>query len=586
MKSKKVKKKDKKERVVVNIMENDSMKLFTMLSGYFLLVLILFSLLQFINCINLNIIQIISVITPVIIYLIKNQLLSNKKKIITILVYGFMVLVLPFMYNRIYDLSVDGNSYHKTAIAFLKNGWNPLYESARKFQKDNDKVIPIEKEHKQDLWIEHYPKATWIIAATMYSMTNNIESGKCITLILSIMLLVISYNCLKKIMDKKWAVAISILLVLNPIVLAQIFTYYVDGIMGICFAIELLLLMCINPKEKIDKNIMIGLVSICCIFVNLKFTGLLCSGAIAGIYYFYWLIINRKENLLEIFKRITLIFVIVFGLSVFIVGSNSYIQNTVEHHNPLYPLIGKDKVDIITSMEPKNFKDISKFKKYLISTFSKTENISGNSIAKTKNPLKVSKDEVTNLYSPDVRMAGFGPFTALITIISTILFIVLSVILYIKEKKNILFVLIPFSTIIITSLLVGEYWWARYVPQLHLIPVSVFVLTIYLSKYIKSKKWYVPACTLLLIIAANTACFLYIDVKMLICYRTITSDIKKMKQVKDLKLKLGGTDDLYGYYYTLNDNNVKYTVDKDIPPEKMLYKYCWRIGVEAREELY
>ena len=583
-----MKTKKEKNKIIVNdnIMNNDSMKLFTMLSGYFLLVLLLFSLLQFINCINLNLVQIISIVTPVIVYLMKNKLEENKKKIITIIIYGFFLLILPFIYTKTYDLSVDGNAYHKTAIAFLKNGWNPLYESARKFQKNNDKVIPIAKEHNQDLWMEHYPKATWIIAATMYEMTGNIESGKCVTLILSIMLLIISYNCLKKIINKKWAFAISLLAVLNPIVLPQIFTYYVDGIMGICFIIELLLLININPKEKIDKDIYICLVSICCIFVNLKFTGLLCAGVIAAVYYFYWLIVNRKDNLKEIFKRLTLMFIVAFGLSVFIVGSNSYIQNTVEHHNPLYPLIGKDKYDIITTMQPANFKNKNKLEKFVISIFSKTENVSGGGYTTYKLPFRIYKDEITTLYSPDVRIAAFGPFTALITIISLILFIILSIVLYKKEKENIKYVLLPLLTIIISTLLVGESWWARYVPQLYLIPISVLIMTIYFKKYIKHKACYIPTGLLTLILLANLGCFLYVDAKLSIGFISIYRDINQMKKVDNLKLKLGGYTDLYGYYYTLSDNGVKYTIDNDIPKERLIYKYSWRIGVEGNEELY
>ena len=579
-------KESKKNITDESIMENDSMKLFTMLSSYFLLVLLLFSLLQFINYINFNIIQIVSVVVPVIVYLIRNQLISNKKKIITILIYGFIILILPFIYTKTYDLSIDGNAYHKTAIAFLKNGWNPLYESSRKFQKNNDKIIPIKKEVKQDVWIEHYPKATWIIAATIYEMTGNIESGKCITLILSIMLLIISYNCIRKIIDKKWALIISLFVVLNPITLAQIFTYYVDGIMGICFTIELLLLMNIKPQEKINKEIFINLLSICCLFVNLKFTGLLCSGVIAAIYYFYWIIVNRKNNIIIVFKRITLMFIIIFGLSIFIVGANSYIQNTIEHHNPLYPLIGKGKYDIVTSMEPKNFNGKSKINKYIISTFSKTENVSGESYTTIKNPIRIYSDEIETLYLPDVRIAAFGPLTGLITIISLLLFIALTIFLYLKEKNNIKYVILPLLSIIISTLLVGEYWWGRYVPQLHLMPVAVLLMTIYLKKYVKSIFYLIPTLILSIILLINIGCFVYVESKVAIGFIEINRDINQMKKVENLKLKLGGYSELYGYFYTLNDNGVKYIVDNDIPEEKMLYKYCWRIGVEAREELY
>ena len=284
-----------------NIMENDSMKLFTMLSGYFILVLVIFSILQIFNCINLNVIQIVSVIVPIIVYLLKNDKIILKRKIVIIVIYLFLLLILPFIYNKTYDLTVDGNSYHKSAIAFIKNGWNPLYETARKFQKNNDNVVPIDDNSRLDLWMEHYPKATWIISATIYNMTGNIESGKCITFILTLMLFIISYNCLRKIIDKKWSLVVSIFLILNPIILSQFFSYYVDGIMGICFVIELLVLMQINPAEKMNWQTFIILVAICSIFVNLKFTGLLCSGVIAAVYYFYWLIINRKKNFITDF---------------------------------------------------------------------------------------------------------------------------------------------------------------------------------------------------------------------------------------------------------------------------------------------
>ncbi len=567
-----------------NIMENDSMKLFTMLSGYFILVLVIFSLLQLVNCINLNIIQIVSIIVPIIVYLLNNNKTLLKKKIIIIVVYLFLLLVLPFIYNKTYDLTVDGNSYHKTAIAFIKNGWNPLYETAREFQKNNDKVIPIDKKFKLDLWMDHYPKATWIIAATIYNMTGNIESGKCITFILTLMLLIISYNCLRKIIDKKWSTIISIFLILNPIVLSQFFSYYVDGIMGICFTIELLLLMQVNPKEKINWQIFIGLISICSIFVNLKFTGLLCSGVISAVYYFYWLIVNRKKDFLETFKKVTIFFTIIYVVAIFLIGANSYIKNTITNHNPLYPLIGKDKVDIITTMQPKSFKNKNSLEKFLISYLSKTENVSYDGEPSYKIPFLIYKDEISTLYNPDTRMAGFGPWTSIIFITSIILFTIFSILLLKKEKKNIKYVTLPLLSVILTIILVGESWWARYIPQFYLLPIGAIILAVYLKKYYK--KILIPTFILILAITVNITCFIYVNVKEIIGFKEVSDDIKIMKTVDDLKLKSTVAPDLYGFYYTLNDNNVKYTIDTNIDSDKILYKYSWRIGVEAREELY
>lgn len=55
------------------------------------------------------------------------------------------MIILPFLYNKTYDLTVDGNSYHKTAIAFIKNGWNPYYESSTDFQERNSDIVKFDK---------------------------------------------------------------------------------------------------------------------------------------------------------------------------------------------------------------------------------------------------------------------------------------------------------------------------------------------------------------------------------------------------------------------------------------------------------
>ena len=532
----------------------------------------------------LGIVQVLSIITPIIIYLLKYKDLKAKQSIITIAIYILLVVVSPFIYNKTYDMTVDGNSYHKTAIAFIKNGWNPLYQTAREFQKNNANIVPIDKDSRVDLWIEHYPKATWIIAASIYSMTGNIESGKCMTLIFSIMLMLISFNCLRKIIDKKWAGFIALLLALNPITLAQLFSYYVDGLMGIFFTIQIFLLFMINPKEKTVPWQWMALTAIAAIFVNLKFTGLLCSGVIAAVFYFYWLIVNRKEkDFVEIFKRNTINFIIVFATAVFIVGSNSYIKNTVDHLNPLYPLIGKDKVDIITTMQPKSFSDKNGVEKFVISLFSRTENVSyGVKEPYLKLPIKVYRSEIGELFAPDVRMGGFGPLFALI-LITSVIFIIYNLIIMIKhEKENLKYLYLPFLAIIITMILVGESWWARYIPQLYLVPIGSIILGVYTTKYRKNKLHKLATLGIIGIIGLNLCCFAYINFKNIINFRDIERDLKEMQQVKDLRLKLGAKD-LYGYYYVLRDRGINYTVVDEVKDSR--FKCNWRYEVENYEEI-
>lgn len=567
---------------------NNSMILFTMLSAYFLLILVMFTAFQLLKVSNfLGIIQILSIIIPIIVLLYKIPK-RNKDNVFVIAIYLFILLALPFVYNKTYDLTVDGNSYHKTAIAFIKNGWNPIYETSREFQANNDKVVKIEKDRKLDLWIEHYPKATWVIAAVIYNMTGNIESGKCIILILSIMLFIITFNILRKILDKKWSYIISSLVVLNPIVLAQFFTYYVDGIMGILFLIEILLLFLVDPKEKTNILLWICLTSICVIFTNIKYTGLLCSGVIAATFYFYWLIKYRKDkDFIKVFKRVTINFIIVFVIAIFFVGSNSYVKNTIEHHNPLYPIIGKDKVDIITTMQPKSFGNKNMAEKFVISLFSKTENVGYGAKEPTlKLPIKVYRSEIGELYAPDVRIAGFGPLFALIIIVTMPIFIYSAIKIIRKEKKLAHYIYLPIIAVLVSSILVGENWWARYVPQLYLFPVGAVLMLVYIRKYNLSKMNKIISALAVLLIAVNVSMYGYINLKEIESFHEITNDIKEMRNTKNLKLKLTGSPDLYGYLYTLNDNGVKYTIKNNIAAENMRYKYKWRIGVEIDEEVH
>lgn len=577
----------KKIELKEDILNNESMKLFMMISGYLLLVLVLYSIFQIVNFTScLGLVQILSILVPIIIYLL-NSKKTLKKVLPTILIYLFILLIVPFIYNKTYDLTVDGNSYHKTAIAFIKNGWNPMYESARSFQKENNNVVKIDKESRVDLWIEHYPKASWVLAATIYNMTGNIESGKAITFFLLVLLVIITYNCLRKIMDKKWSIIITALFALNPITLAQFFSYYVDGIMGILFLIEVLLLMLINPKEKINKLLWMALASNLAIFVNIKFTGLLCSGVVAAVYYFYWLIVNRKEKeFINIFKRITINFSIVFITAIFLVGANSYIKNTIDHINPLYPLIGKDKVDIITTMQPKSFGKKNSIEKFFISTFSKTENVGyGEKEPQIKYPIRIYRSEISELFAPDVRIGGFGPFFALMFILSLI-YLIYNLYYFVKnEKENLKYIVLPFLALIISMVLIGEAWWARYVPHLYYLVVTSLLLGIYTNKYKKFALKTLYALGLIGLMTLNIGCFAFINYKNLITFREIEKDLKEFKEVKDLKLKLG-TFDLYGYYYDLKDRNINYTVVKEIKEEDLRYKYSWRFEVVNYEGLH
>ena len=120
----------------------------------------------FINLLTTTIFQIINIKFPlrwiylIVIIISCTLFLYNNKdnwrcKIFTLIFVLFLLLALPLIYQYTYDFSIDGNSYHKPAIAFLKEGWNPIYQNSSSFAKAND-YLP----GGYNIWVDHYPKAT------------------------------------------------------------------------------------------------------------------------------------------------------------------------------------------------------------------------------------------------------------------------------------------------------------------------------------------------------------------------------------------------------------------------------------------
>ncbi len=555
-----------------NIIKKEKFKLSLLIIMYMFLCCFFFNIFKFLKILNcLVLVEVISVIFPVLYYFLSNKERS-RKNIITICIYLFLILIVPFLFGKTYDLTVDGNSYHKTAIGFIKDGWNPIYESSSTFNSSIDEDIGI-----VSLWIDHYPKGTYFIESVIYSLTNNIESGKCITLLANISLCLLIISILEEKINNKVAIFIGILSFLNPIVLSQIFTFYVDGLMGICFALEILLLILINPNEKSVTPLFVYLLSVIGIFVNIKFTGLLYSGIIAAVYYIYWIIKNLKNNKKwEIYRKMTIKFSIIFVIAIGIIGSSSYIKNTIDHKNPLYPLIGKDKVDIITTEQPDNFNNLNSFEKFVISLFSKTENKGANMGSTTlKNPLRVYRSEIESLSLPDTRIGGFGPYFGLAIILSLIAIILLNKNLgnYLKNNKKVLLLVIA---LVLSIILIGEGWWARYVPQFYYLIVLIIYLNYILNKKKISK---IINFLLILVLIVNSGFFIVNYKESLETYKSVSNDLALLYNKSDIELCL--TDESnFGLYYNLKDKKINYIKNKNLTDENSIYLYSWRIKVK------
>jgi len=499
-----------------------------------------------------------SFITSTIIYYLLIRKKINKKEFIktTILSIGiifFSIIISTFMFDR----SSDGNTYHKDAIGVLKEGFNPIYGSSLDFikeRKDDSKNLT-----EYSIWIDHYAKANWIIAANFYSLTDNIESGKAMNFISIYIVFSILFTYLLEVLDKKKSLIISIITVLNPITVSQIFTYYNDQLVCLYLFLSVLFLI------KLDKNInnkeyWFGYVLTFILLSNMKFNGLGYLLVFSFLFVCRYLYKAYKEkNFFNIFKKLCLIFIPLFVISLVIVGYPTYIKNTIDHNNPFFPLYDKNGEDIITAQQPKSFLKMNNLEKLFYGTFSKANNLREHDKIQIKIPFTVYKEELTPSMSNDLRISGWGLLFSGILLCSIIIFVK-----YYKYYKNESWILYTLGITVILLLIMSESWWARYTPHFYFfIILSLYVLL----KYGKCK---IVNIIYIIVISINTLLPLAGN-----SYYTLKNSINIIKDLSNLSDKeiLVNDKGMYGIIYNLKDYDIDYKIDKTVTGKELYYHY-------------
>jgi hypothetical protein len=176
---------------------------------------------------------------------------------------------------------------------------------------------------------------------------------------------------------------------------------------------------------------------------------------------------------------------LLFIVAVVVIGYNPYITNTKIYGHPLYPVYGANSVDIISDQSPAEFAGLNRFAKAFRSYFGETDNIlasSGDRI-RLKIPLTFSREEVKRLDDFDLRVAGFGPLFSGFVLLAVALyglfaFMALAtggVSLGAKFRLRDYPLEIMAALFLITACSIPEFWWARFSPQLWLIPILLLM---------------------------------------------------------------------------------------------------------------
>jgi 4-amino-4-deoxy-L-arabinose transferase-like glycosyltransferase len=400
--------------------------------------------------------------------------------LMTVLIYFALIYICVTIAGMSIDDSYDGNAYHKVAVGAIANGWNPFNSY------DNSEFAVLFG--GGSLWIDAYPKSIWILSASFYQLTGNIESGKAVALLAATSLCLLSYwfFCLR-VSSRGMALSLALILAFNPVTISQIGTFYVDGLLGSFIIILILSLTYITMNRKGTASgtpeswifLFLALISVT-LSINTKFSGIPASGVVGVIYLAYFLLSclrnwndrNHKDTVI-VLRKVVIFAAIALVLGFGFIGANTYLKNVINGHHILYPLMGDERVDIITLNSPRGFEGRSNLYKFLRSNFSESENLAyagSHDNTQLKIPFSVNRSELESFRNSDVRIAGYGPLYSGVFVISFVTGIVIFS-MQIKQKRIDAWLWLPVISMMLSILVIPELWWARYFPQLYLLPI-------------------------------------------------------------------------------------------------------------------
>ena len=373
-----------------------------------------------------------------------------------------------------FDLSWDGEWYHQAGIIHIAHDWNPLTDPMHGFVKN------------LELWERHYAKGPWYFAAAIYQTTGHIECGKAYNwLALAASFIAVFAACLDSGLRRRPAVAIAVVVALNPVVMSEVTTYLVDAVMAAALLVVAASLFTCMHRPSVAAAVT-G-VAAAIVAVNAKFTGLVfvcCALAAAAL----WCVAFRREWL----ARFVAVVAGGLFLAVCVWGYNPYVSNTIYRHQPFYPLLGSAQYPSLAQQgkelnerweTPKNIVGRNRFVRFGYSIFGRPGNqpYSKGRDALLMLPFTATLDDLYAYKYHETRVSGFGPYFSGALLLA--LGLALLVAIHTGEHRWLLALLM--ATVAASLLVSHQLWWPRYGPQLWLLPILPLAFTLRFS----TKRW-------------------------------------------------------------------------------------------------
>jgi len=397
-------------------------------------------------------------------WLAKREGLCRRYLFSSLAISLIIVGISMFAANAFYDMSWDGLWYHQTAVYQMSHGWNPLHDTLHDFSP-----------HLRD-WLRYYAKGPWYIALALFETTHNIEIAKATALMAIASTFLAGFALLMDLgLNKLNAVVIATLIALNPVITCEMVSYLVDGLMisFLCIFIAAMIRWFRRPTLPI---VLIAMMSaILCI--NSKFTGL--------VYLCFFIVMGGIQILIKERKRIRIYMIIQSGtiiVGILIFGWNPYVTNTIYRGNPFYPMLGSSEYPSLSAMgqdpielyeTPHNMTSRNRFTRFGYALFGRpgAQPFFRGENAILMWPFDVGWKDFDIFYFHEVRISGFGPLFSGAFILG--LFLLALVLFHTGTQR--LFIILLCAAIVLSLLISTHTWWARYGPQLWLLPIVAIV---------------------------------------------------------------------------------------------------------------
>ena len=376
-----------------------------------------------------------------------------------------------------YDTSYDGQSYHQQAVIALARGWNPV-RSAR---------APATFETAP--FVTHMAKGAWVVEAAVYRLTHRLETGKMLHLVLATAALLAVWAALRATpgLPPMAAAAAALLAAVTPVVAVQAFTFYVDGLVASSFTVLLALGALVAARGATWPR-RAGMAAATLVLVNAKLTGVpyaallwlaaaLAAGALRG---------GRAGLHVATAGAVALV-------AALLVGYSPYVTNTVLEGHPFHPAAGPRSHDLVRDSRPPSFARMGRAERLARSLLA-VSSPDASRDAQLKVPFTIVGDEATKFHAPDVRLGGFGP------LFSGALLAAAGAVLLASRRTAVRAVAVSVA-LLATVLVTAEGWWARFAPQLWLLPLALALAPLACPRR-RAARW---AGTLVLVVLAADA---------------------------------------------------------------------------------